>query len=90
MAFHQELAEIFMALRDLHTSYRLPSPFSEKTAWLPFLIEEYYEHERPHYLVTKVVGRAGPESFCAAGGGVVLERDANRTRGRAQCGAPGG
>jgi cytosine/adenosine deaminase-related metal-dependent hydrolase len=63
MAFHQELAEIFMALRDLHTSYRLPSPFSEKTAWLPFLIEEYYEHERPHYLVTKVVGGAGPASF---------------------------
>jgi cytosine/adenosine deaminase-related metal-dependent hydrolase len=63
MPFHQELAEIFTALRDLHTNYRLPSPFREKTAWLPFLIEEYYEHERPHYLVTKVVGGAGPESF---------------------------
>jgi hypothetical protein len=63
MPFHQELAEIFSALRDLHTSYRLPLPFSDKTAWLPFLIEEYYEHERPHYMVTKVVGGAGPESF---------------------------
>jgi cytosine/adenosine deaminase-related metal-dependent hydrolase len=63
MPFHQELAEIFSALRDLHTNYRLPLPFSDKTAWLPFLIEEYYEHERPHYMVTKVVGGAGPESF---------------------------
>jgi hypothetical protein len=63
MPFHQELAEIFMALRDLHTNYRLPSPFGDKTAWLPFMIEEYYEHGQPHYLVTKVVGNPGPESF---------------------------
>jgi cytosine/adenosine deaminase-related metal-dependent hydrolase len=63
MPFHKELAEIFMSLRDLHTSYRLPSPFSEKTAWLPFLIEEFFEHDQAHYLVTKIVGNPGPASF---------------------------
>jgi imidazolonepropionase-like amidohydrolase len=63
MPFHQELAEIFMELRDLHTTYRLPSPFREKSAWLPYLIEEYYQHGQRHFLVTKVVGNPGPLSF---------------------------
>jgi cytosine/adenosine deaminase-related metal-dependent hydrolase/C-terminal processing protease CtpA/Prc len=61
--FHNELAGIFNSLRDLHTSYRLPRPFKGKTAWLPFLIEEFWEHDRRKFLVTKVVGQPGPPSF---------------------------
>lgn len=61
--FHDEMTRIFTSLRDLHTGYRLPSPFREKTAWLPFLIEEFEEHGRRKYLVSKVLG-----------GGAVSER----------------
>jgi hypothetical protein len=61
--FHNELAGIFNSLRDLHTSYRLPRPFKGKTAWLPFLIEEFWEHDHRKFLVTKVVGQPGPPSF---------------------------
>ena len=61
--FHRELTEIFNSLRDLHTAYRLPLPFKEKTAWLPFMIEEYWERDQRKYLVSKVIGDAGPDTF---------------------------
>ena len=63
MEFHNELTEIFNSLRDLHTTYRLPTPFREKTAWLPFIVEEYWEHDHRKYLVSNLVGDAGPETF---------------------------
>lgn len=61
--FHNELTRIFNSLRDLHTTYRLPSPFKQKMAWLPFLIEEFWEHDQRKYMVSKIVGDAGPPSF---------------------------
>ncbi|MFW6096828.1 MAG: amidohydrolase family protein [Chloroflexota bacterium] len=60
---HNELAGIFISLRDLHTTYRLPAPFAAKTAWLPFLIEAYWEGGHRKYMVSKVVNDAGPDSF---------------------------
>lgn len=63
IVFHNEVAAIFSSMRDLHTTYRLPAPFSEVTAWLPFLVEEYWDHGHPKYMVSKVVGAAGPASF---------------------------
>lgn len=54
--FHAEMTRIFTSLRDLHTGYRLPSPFREKTAWLPFMIEEFRERGRWKYMVSKVFG----------------------------------
>jgi Peptidase family S41 len=51
--FHDEMIRIFTGLRDLHTNYVLPTPYQTKTAFLPFLIEEYHEDEAPHYLVSK-------------------------------------
>jgi cytosine/adenosine deaminase-related metal-dependent hydrolase len=63
MEFHDEMTRIFNSLRDLHTSYRLPSPFKQKTAWLPFLVEEVDEHGVRKYLATKVVADAGPDTF---------------------------
>lgn len=50
--FHDEMQAIFTSLRDLHTNYLLPSPFKEKTAILPFLIEEYFEDEEHKFLVS--------------------------------------
>jgi len=61
--FHNELSAIFNSLRDLHTAYRLPQPFKQKTAWLPFIIEEYWEHGYRKYLVSKVMANAGPDTF---------------------------
>ncbi|MFN2225829.1 MAG: S41 family peptidase, partial [Anaerolineae bacterium] len=64
LAFHNELTEIFTSTRDLHTNYLLPRPYRDKTAFLPFMVEEYYDEEgRPHYLVSKIVGQGWPESF---------------------------
>ena len=43
MQFHKRLLEIFASLRDLHTLYLLPTPFRDHIAFLPFLIEQYFE-----------------------------------------------
>jgi hypothetical protein len=63
--FHREVSQIFNSLRDLHTNYRLPAPFNTRVAWLPFLVEECFEDDPPRrrYLVTRVVGDAGPADF---------------------------
>jgi C-terminal processing protease CtpA/Prc len=37
--FHKEMLEIFTSLRDLHTNYILPEPYSNRYAILPFLVE---------------------------------------------------
>jgi hypothetical protein len=63
ISFHQEMTSIFTSTRDLHTNYLLPTPYREKTAFLPFMIEEYYEDGEPKYLLSKVVGDVGPPSF---------------------------
>jgi hypothetical protein len=52
--FHREMLSIFMSVRDLHTNYLLPVPYQEKVAFLPFLVEEFFEDGSPHYLVTRV------------------------------------
>jgi hypothetical protein len=61
--FHDELSRIFNSLRDLHTVYRLPFPFRGRVAWLPFLVEECWEKGYRKYIVSKLVARAGPDSF---------------------------
>jgi hypothetical protein len=57
LQFHQEMKRIFTATRDFHTRYRLSAPFNRKTAYLPFLIEEYFDkgaEQEPKFLVTKL------------------------------------
>jgi len=61
--FHNEMTDIFTSARDLHTNYLLPSPFREKTAFLPFMVEEYFEDGRPCYIVSKVIGDVGGPHF---------------------------
>lgn len=61
-SFHDEMIEIFHSLRDLHTNYILPSSYQGKTAFLPFLVEEYFEGVNPRarrYIVTKTRDLAG-------------------------------
>jgi Subtilase family/Peptidase family S41 len=63
VAFHGEMSEIFHSLRDLHTNYVLPEPFRGQLAFLPFLVEQFFEQDRPRYLVTKVMGGAPVGDF---------------------------
>jgi cytosine/adenosine deaminase-related metal-dependent hydrolase len=61
--FHAEVLATFHSIRDLHTTYRLPRPWNGKVAWLPYLIEEYWDGGTPRYLVTKVASRVGRKPF---------------------------
>ena len=61
--FHNEMTDIFTSVRDLHTNYLLPLPFKDKVAYLPFLVEEYYENEEPKYIVSKLVDNFNHPTF---------------------------
>jgi cytosine/adenosine deaminase-related metal-dependent hydrolase len=67
VAFHRELGEIFASVRDLHTNYLLPAPFRGRTAFLPFLVERYFDPEGDgggeHYIVTKVAASLTHPTF---------------------------
>ena len=39
LIFHEAMLDIFTSLRDLHTNYSLPEPFSNCTAFLPFEVK---------------------------------------------------
>lgn len=57
MLFHRRMLEIFASTRDLHTIYLLPAPFRDQVAFLPFLIEQYFEQNGKveKFLVSRVV-----------------------------------
>jgi hypothetical protein len=53
-SFHAELVDIFNSLRDLHTRYTLPVPFSDAVAYLPFLLKEFTEDGQRRFLVGRL------------------------------------
>ena len=53
--FHRELTEVFMSVRDLHTNYLLPEPYGRMTAFLPFMVEDYFDGGQRRYLVSHIV-----------------------------------
>ncbi len=55
IAFHHEMTDTFTSLRDLHTNYILPTPFSQLVAFLPFQIEACFEQGRREYIVAQTV-----------------------------------
>ncbi len=61
--FHNEMIEIFKSLRDLHTNYILPDPYRVHTAFLPFMMEEFYDDQNNRrYIVSRMlVGFTHPE-----------------------------
>jgi cytosine/adenosine deaminase-related metal-dependent hydrolase len=64
--FHREMTSIFASLRDLHTSYLLPEPYRNYTAYLPFLVEEFTDESGlPRYLVSKVAADLEHPTFQA-------------------------
>jgi Peptidase family S41 len=52
--FHREMTDIFTSLRDLHTNYLLPAPFNAMTAFLPFMVEDFFEDGKRKYLVSHI------------------------------------
>ncbi|WP_217201358.1 S41 family peptidase [Streptomyces buecherae] len=55
LQFHAELADVFRALRDLHTVYQLPAPYRGHVATLGFLVERYTDAEgAAHHIVSKI------------------------------------
>ncbi|GAB5463065.1 MAG: hypothetical protein HoeaKO_31560 [Hoeflea alexandrii] len=55
LEFHSEMLRTFTSVRDLHTNYFLPTPYNEKTAFIPFLLETYFEAGERRYLVSHMV-----------------------------------
>jgi hypothetical protein len=63
LQFHRQMLAIFASARDLHTMYLLPAPYRDHVAYLPFLIEQYYEDDRrgrrvEKFMVSRMVGEA--------------------------------
>src|SRR5439155_12339140 len=63
--FHNEMISVFTELRDLHTQYILPDPFQTRTAFLPFLIEEFWDGGKRRYMVSKTVAGLRDDLFKA-------------------------
>lgn len=55
LAFHNSLTQIFNSVRDLHTGYQLPLPYSSHVAYLPFEVAPFFEDDQRRYLVTRVI-----------------------------------
>jgi Peptidase family S41 len=55
--FHRRMLSIFGSARDLHTLYLLPQPFRDGTAYLPFLIEQYFDRGKQRFIVTRTAVR---------------------------------
>ncbi|MFI4986194.1 MAG: S41 family peptidase [Alphaproteobacteria bacterium] len=55
LAFHHEMLEVFLSLRDLHTNYLLPHPYNKAVAFLPFEVEHCVERGNSKYIVTKLL-----------------------------------
>jgi Peptidase family S41 len=63
MQFHKRILEIFASTRDLHTIYLLPPPFRDQVAFLPFLIEQYFESKSRGELIEKFMVSRVVEEF---------------------------
>lgn len=58
MQFHRRMLEIFASARDLHTMYLLPAPYRDQVAYLPLLVENYFERRdgriEEKFIVSKI------------------------------------
>lgn len=63
--FHAEMTRIFTSVRDLHTNFLLPSPFSHVFASLPFRVETCAEGGKDVYLVAGLASGFQHPTFTA-------------------------
>ncbi|HEX2079457.1 MAG TPA: S41 family peptidase, partial [Longimicrobium sp.] len=61
--FHHEITDVISSLRDLHTNYLLPAPFNQMTAFLPFMVEDYFENGKRRYIVSRVTQGVSQPTF---------------------------
>ena len=47
LGFHEEMLAIFNSLHDLHTQYVAPEPFRDHVAFIPFMVEEFWNSPDP-------------------------------------------
>lgn len=63
--FFQRMFAILKRLRDRHTAVRLPSPWRDMVAYLPFAVESFYDESGRHLIVSKVMVDLGEPTFAA-------------------------
>lgn len=87
--FHDEMIDIFHSLRDLHTNYLLPAGYRGKTAFLPFLLQEYFEGNprQRKYVVTRLLPGFAHATFAVGAtvthwNGVPIDRAVERIAAR--------
>lgn len=61
--FQRRAFEIMKRLRDRHTALRLPSPWRDMVAFLPFAAESYYDDSGRHVIVSKLMADPGDATF---------------------------
>lgn len=85
--FHAKMIGIFTSVRDLHTNYFLPAPYNKKTAFVPMLLESYFDNGTRRYLVAHLLAgfsqppfEAGVEVISWNGAPIELAVAANANR----------
>src|SRR5438477_9200214 len=78
MQFHNRILELFASLRDVHTAYFLPTPFADQIAFLPFLVEQYFEPDgkggrREKFLISRVLDQMLERNPVAGSSAVFFE-----------------
>ena len=53
--FHNRMLQIFKTLGDVHTAYRLPAPWKDAIAFLPFILGSFVEEGNRRYVVTRTL-----------------------------------
>ena len=53
LSFFQKILNIINKLRDRHTTITLPEPWTKIVAYIPIMIEKYYEQDKPIYIISK-------------------------------------
>jgi hypothetical protein len=59
--FHAEMTSIFTSVRDLHTNYLLPAPYSGVVANLPFRVENIFEDNEWRHIAMTAIGEQMPD-----------------------------
>src|SRR5882757_9424582 len=55
LRFHCEMLRTFAELRDVHTFYRLPEPFRQAIAFLPFFMQAFGPDTGQRFIVTNIL-----------------------------------
>lgn len=84
--FHNQMMTIFTSLRDMHTCYRPPRPYTSAHAFIPLKVETCVEGGRRKYIVSRVAAefatptlQAGTEAL--SWNGVPIEQAAEAAGG---------